>query len=223
MELDEFFGVTPLLNILPDNNIQDQFDSRKKVYENRELFFELSTVEKKDSSNEEIQKLSESVIKAKELLVQELETYKKLCEQKNMIDEAEAFIKSVCIESKQKLCHLEYYFAKIDPTYSIKNNLETIINNIDTIVEIANQHVKNHNVSFKERVEKNNAQLAELSEIFGIIKHTNIGHVCPICLTNEINIFCNPCGHSFCKKCMTNTYCYICRTKVNKLHPMFFS
>ena len=57
MELDEFFGVTPLLNILPDNNIQDQFDSRKKVYENRELFFELSTVEKKDSSNEEIQKL----------------------------------------------------------------------------------------------------------------------------------------------------------------------
>ena len=198
MELEEFFGVAPLLNILPvgdNNNIQDQFDNRKKLYENRQLFFELSTQERKNSPDEEISKINESVTKAKELLVKELETHKSLCEQKNNIDEAEAFIKSVCIESKQKLCHLEYYFTKIDPTFSIKNNIEIILNNIDNIIDLSSEHVKNHNNNFKDQVEKNNSRLAELSEVFGILKHMNMVHFCPICLTNEINIFCNPCGH----------------------------
>jgi chromosome segregation ATPase len=46
---------------------------------------------------------------------------------------------------------------------------------------------------------------------------------CPICMTEKVKIFCDPCGHTYCSKCLKSTHCYICRTKVKKMNSLFFN
>ena len=204
--------------------LKDDYEKRKKIYESKELFFELGSsggAGKKYQVSEELTNLSVAITKGSELLIKELDTHKKLCDKSKDLDEAEHFVKNVCIEAKQKLSHVETYFNKLDS--SAKDKLESIMTCIDEIMDDIKVIVTLKKTELEDEVDKNKAQLSAMSDIYGILKHTNIGHVCPICLQNEVNTFCNPCGHCFCNKCMTHTYCYICRSKINKMQPIYFS
>ena len=67
--------------------------------------------------------------------------------------------------------------------------------------------------------------------IQNINKH-NIVSICPICLENKIDTYCNPCGHTACSKCfeksemMNNNLnankCPICREYINELRKLYF-
>ena len=46
---------------------------------------------------------------------------------------------------------------------------------------------------------------------------------CPICMNSQVTLFCDPCGHTYCSKCLKSTDCYICRTKVKKMNSLFFN
>jgi Zinc finger, C3HC4 type (RING finger) len=53
-------------------------------------------------------------------------------------------------------------------------------------------------------------------------------NACPVCLTNAIELVCDPCGHTFCSKCSrdSNAFraaCPMCRAHVNKRIKVFFS
>lgn len=53
-------------------------------------------------------------------------------------------------------------------------------------------------------------------------------NACPVCLTNPIELVCDPCGHTFCSKCSrdSNAFraaCPMCRAHVNKRIKVFFS
>lgn len=59
---------------------------------------------------------------------------------------------------------------------------------------------------------------------YNILKSTSTFHACPICLTNEIDAFIDPCGHTLCTKCSNKiTYCHMCRTKVKVAKSIYFS
>jgi hypothetical protein len=41
--------------------------------------------------------------------------------------------------------------------------------------------------------------------------------ICPICYENKLNRCCDPCGHTYCDKCIkTANNCYICKKYINK-------
>jgi len=61
---------------------------------------------------------------------------------------------------------------------------------------------------------KTKQSLQQLQEAFCIHKWCKSYHVCPICLTNEVTLYINPCGHTFCNTCMTRDYCDLCRCRV---------
>jgi hypothetical protein len=206
----------PLVTLL-----KDDYEKRKKIYESKELFFELSNNRVHVEPNEELQSLSAAITKGTELLTSELDAHKQLRIKSKCLDESEHFVKNVCIEIKQKIPHVEQYFNKLDS--SVKDKLENIMTCLDEIMDDVKAIVALKKNELEDQIEKNNALLASMADIYGILKHTNIGHVCPICLQNEVNTFCNPCGHCFCSKCMTHTYCYICRTRINKMQPLYFS
>lgn len=46
---------------------------------------------------------------------------------------------------------------------------------------------------------------------------------CPICMAERVQLFCDPCGHTYCNKCLKSTNCYICRMKIKKTNPIFFT
>ena len=45
----------------------------------------------------------------------------------------------------------------------------------------------------------------------------NDDNICPICCENKIDRCCDPCGHTYCDKCIKKSYyCYICKRYINK-------
>jgi hypothetical protein len=53
-----------------------------------------------------------------------------------------------------------------------------------------------------------------LGEAYCIFKNSKTCQVCPICFTNELSIYCNPCGHAFCATCLRSSSCPICRSHI---------
>jgi hypothetical protein len=47
---------------------------------------------------------------------------------------------------------------------------------------------------------------------------------CSICMNNDINKCCVPCGHSFCDKCIEHSEtCFICQQSIFMKQKLFFS
>jgi hypothetical protein len=65
--------------------------------------------------------------------------------------------------------------------------------------------------------------IKSLAVTYGIIKNAPFTHTCPICITNEVDIYFDPCGHTVCKSCSKSQYCHMCRTKIITVKSLFYS
>ena len=64
------------------------------------------------------------------------------------------------------------------------------------------------------------------------VNKLNVAAICPICLTDKIDSYCNPCGHTACKACLDKTSsivnnvnhnkCPICREYVMDIRKLYF-
>jgi len=74
----------------------------------------------------------------------------------------------------------------------------------------------------------------EMNDCFSIIKsinNLNISNTCSLCLTNKVEIFIDPCGHSFCTNCkdrliqyeggITDTNCPTCRGYIRDFKSLY--
>ncbi len=95
---------------------------------------------------------------------------------------------------------------------------EERINKLETEIETLTQDIACFKESEKSAclgdINKTKKNLTYLQDAFCIHKWCKTTPICPVCLTNEVNIYLNPCGHTFCDKCMTRDYCDICRCRV---------
>lgn len=71
--------------------------------------------------------------------------------------------------------------------------------------------------------DKLEAILKALATSYNILKNAPIHHTCPICITNEIDVFLEPCGHTLCHNCNKSIFCHMCRTKIKSARRLFFS
>lgn len=64
-----------------------------------------------------------------------------------------------------------------------------------------------------------------LSQTYGILKNSSFTHTCPICITHEVDMYLEPCGHTLCSFCNKNTYlhCHMCRTKIKVAKNIYYS
>ena len=63
-----------------------------------------------------------------------------------------------------------------------------------------------------------------LTELFKL-NHLNVGNKCSICLTNIVDTFYNPCGHTICASCDKpdiHKKCHICRANVHSVKKLYF-
>lgn len=229
--LNSFFSSSlPSTNIFHELSIKDveeKFALRKKMYENKELFNEINTHPDQDvvlEDEEQYNAIKEHISKGKEILLTELTKHKELALQKSALEEFESTAKSICVECQQKVSQLQTRFdgQKFDTT-ELSNHIDGVMYSIGEIFELVNSNVKTKNEELQKLINTNNSKIRHLSDAYGILKSANMVHLCPVCLTNEVNTFCDPCGHSFCDKCMRSSYCFMCRVRINKLHPLFFS
>tara|TARA_B100000787_G_scaffold86996_1_gene64210 strand:- start:61 stop:789 length:729 start_codon:yes stop_codon:yes gene_type:complete len=105
---------------------------------------------------------------------------------------------------------------------------ETIIENIKQYsnnIGGGNDHIKLMKENYIESRKNINKYLDTIKKL----NHMNVSNSCPVCLTNPVNIYLNPCGHTLCDGCydrvsMDNEKkCFLCRTRVLSKFPLYFS
>lgn len=145
---------------------------------------------------------------------------------------------------KFKIKVLDKYseYQQIENNFQKLSNILTQIDDLNVNLKIHNQQLKQYNLdldkySILQETCKNHYDncLKNLKQIKKELKHllhqskqvTNLENVriCPICLSNEVNVALNPCGHTFCNSCIeknSTNICSICRQMFVPI-KLFFS
>ncbi len=218
-----------LVTILQINDsLEEKFQLRKKLYENRDTLFELkkyddTILDSIENKNDFIE-LRKNVDKGKEILINELKKHKELALKKIEINEFETITKSLCYECESKINLLKTYFQNhTNVSTELQDYSDGIYYSLSQINDLIDKTVSEKNDTIKKDIEQNAAIIKYMADTYNTLKTSQLGHICPICLSNEVDIFCDPCGHCFCSKCLSNTqYCYMCRLKINKIRHLFF-
>jgi hypothetical protein len=210
-----------------NNDLERLFDLRKKLYEQRsdllDIEIESHQLIPEDIKNE-LNEINESVSKGQKLLENELLNYKKLTKEKQDLETFENTGKSTCLECQKKISDLLIHFENQNfSTTELRNIVDEVIYCIGQIFEILEQQVKDRRETISEKIQMNTSMLKYLSNVYKVLRGTNIGYICPICMNNEVNVFCDPCGHSFCDKCINVSYCYMCKRRINSIKKLYFS
>ena len=103
-----------------------------------------------------------------------------------------------------------------------------------TIIENIKKYTEKLNENDKLTEAKNNyiQKRKEIVKYLNVIKklnNLNVTNTCPTCLTNPVNIYLNPCGHTLCDDCYNRiSYnngmkCFLCRNRVMNKSPLYFS
>lgn len=71
--------------------------------------------------------------------------------------------------------------------------------------------------------DKLEATLRALGSSYNILKNAPMHHTCPICITHEVDVYLEPCGHTLCRHCNRSPYCHMCRTPIKGKRSLYYS
>ena len=103
----------------------------------------------------------------------------------------------------------------------------TIIENIKKYTEKLNDNDKLSEA--KNNYTKMRIEMVKYLNVIKKLNSVNVTNTCPTCLTNPVNIYLNPCGHTLCDDCYNRISndnerkCFLCRTRVMNKSPLYFS
>jgi len=104
-------------------------------------------------------------------------------------------------------------------TEELLNNLKVLSNKIENdknIITARTEYIKS-----RKDIENNLNLIKKINSL-------NMSNTCPLCLTNQVNIYLNPCGHTCCEECYgrlsnTENKCFLCRSNIMSKNPLYFS
>jgi len=173
--------------------------------------------------NEEVNTEQDMLIKISELY----DTFKKqyLEEQKNYLS-AEKNLNKLITESKSNI-------NKLDLIIKFMNELKENDKEDETLIECLKQKSKSIEendkiIEAKKEYIKSRKNIVIYLDFIKKINCMNISNSCPLCLTNTVNIYLNPCGHTCCHDCyerLSNNEkkCFLCRNHILNTNPLYFS
>ena len=104
-------------------------------------------------------------------------------------------------------------------TEELLNNLKILSNKIENdknIIIARTEYIK-----CRKDIENNLNLIKKINSL-------NMSNTCPLCLTNQVNIYLNPCGHTCCEECYgrlsnNENKCFLCRSNIMSKNPLYFS
>jgi len=120
------------------------------------------------------------------------------------------------------------YNSFVDPLKTVMSQLAVI----DTAVELPNLITqKIDQLKEQLQIEQQQREYDEICKEYQWFADTFREHVnivkdrkaCPICYTNEVEFFCDPCGHTYCSNCNVGNRCPTCRTNINKMCKLYYN
>lgn len=114
--------------------------------------------------------------------------------------------------------------------YDTDSSTKSIVDSLKEYIKTINENNKLREAKY-EYIQKRKLLNKHL-HLIDSINGYNTSAICPICITNKIDSYCNPCGHTFCKKCLDKTSnivnninhnkCPICREHIMDIRKLYF-
>ena len=122
------------------------------------------------------------------------------------------------------------FMKQMEEDYKIDDSIKDIVTKLNEYSKqiLENNKLKNTKDKYIEKRKELNSYLYFIQKL----NKWNICSICPICITNKIDSYCNPCGHTACKKCLerkpttgnnlNSNKCPICREYISEIRKLFF-
>jgi hypothetical protein len=179
-----------------------------------------------DLDNGELKELRDSIIKSRQYLSIYLEDYNKLLADKQFIDEQEKQMKTMIRDIKNHGINVLHIANQMDspPDVSddVSNHIDGLAYSTESIENAMTQVISAKKTAIDEKMKTTSGKLAYLSEAFSLSRGFNGRNMCPICMTNDVAVAFDPCGHCVCATCVKWNNCYICRARILKVLKLFF-
>ena len=199
-----------ILDILSKRSDFKDEDYDDEKYENKEID---ELYEKIKGMNEEFKTLQDKLYKSEENLNFEID---KLKSNEIKLNNFITFLES--------LSSLEY--SEIKPVIDNINILSTKLSNLESFKKAKKDYA----------TERKN--ILKYIYLLRKVNKMNVTNMCVVCMDDQVTHFINPCGHTFCKKCLethleiddinnTDTIsndkkCPVCRKYVLNVNPLYF-
>lgn len=131
---------------------------------------------------------------------------------------------------KQQQLELKVFDEKIETLTETKKKFEDALNdeNITNTLVMIDELIDH--IKIKQECLKNEHQRTalEYKYLFSIGPHytqNDPRHLCPICVSNEVDTAIVPCGHTVCGKCSIKcdiSMCYVCRNQIEKVIKLYY-
>lgn len=195
-------------SILQKMTNNDELLSENDKKEIPESFKEIDTlIEKLQTKIQEFHTLQDDLIKHEIIFKKELDISKKKLK---TIDDMVTFIKNLNNE-----------FIDNNDSNDIIKSMEHISEKMEENCELVNS---------KKKYIETRKEIQKYIYFLGKLNQWNQVNLCALCMTNQVDSYCNPCGHTMCKDCFNNGItgindekkCPFCREVIYKISPLYF-
>ena len=201
----------------------DAFVNEEEVVESDDKEVVESDDKDKNDEVEEIDKNDELITKFNEFIKSFKEQQDTLlkCEQELLIaiNNNKQDIKTI----NQLMDHTKNLTNKYIDEKSPKNNI------IDKMCELGKEIKKNSNInSIKDDYVNARKDINKSLNIIKYFNGLNIGNTCSMCLTNNVDVYFDPCGHTCCEECskklpVIDKRCILCRVNIRGINKIYYN
>lgn len=217
--LDSFFEPIQETTVF-GNNIEDKHVLIPFHLENTSG---CSTSAEAEPQDEELIAIETSMQKARGVIEENLSQYHKWKDQQDVYQKLQKLIQTTLDDLNLRLRFLKDAFEKRFPEQSPEDAIrvieEKVVDLKDTMLTPVDARVH----EAEEHIRKAKRKLQAMTGFVNLTRNLSLAHMCPICYQEEVSVYCDPCGHTFCLQCVKSNYCYLCRTKINKVMKLYFT
>ena len=186
---------------------------------------EILPIDNKEYKNEEIDKIIETI-----------ESFQpKFCKLQDELDEIHKEYNSEKNNTRESILKIDssiQFMKKLEDDYKIDDSVKDIVEKMN---EYSKKLLENNKMKVsKEKYIEKRKELNSYLYFIQKLNKWNTSSICPICITSKIDSYCNPCGHTACKKCLerrpsnnsnnlnNSNKCPICREYIMEIRKLFF-
>lgn len=204
-------------------DVDKQFSSRLLLYENKETFYEVMASEEEDDP--EYKELNESIAKGQALLTGGILDLNTASIEKKRIEDSMKAVRTTQHSIQQSLEHLKGIATSNSVTVELmQDTLDQATYSASYVADAVESALKERLVGVDEKIASSKRVLKSLGKAYNVLKSTGVGCTCPVCMSAQVEVYIDPCGHTFCQKCSKKIYtnCGFCRAPIKKVNKLFF-
>jgi hypothetical protein len=123
------------------------------------------------------------------------------------------------------------FMKNIEEDYETNEEVKEIVDGLNKFADslLKNEKLTNAKEKYIEKRKELNSYIYFIQKL----NKWNTSNVCALCFSEKVDVFCNPCGHTGCKKCFDknsqrnqdgfiNNKCPFCREYIMNLKPLYY-